>query len=241
VKVSKEQKEITRREIVNAAVELISEYGYQNTTMKKIAKKAGVGDATIYKYFTTKDKILLAYYEIKAVDTVKEIKEIESFSEFSLREKLQLLINSYLEHLLPDREFVDDTLKRILYTPLFLFKDIARVKKEFNDAAKELFEEAIKKKEITSFPLQNMIPELFSEYVQGIVLYWLKDDSEEFTNTTQMVDLSLDLSMLVLESGIIDKTMEIFSFLFKSHLLHFMSNNDIFMDKLKKAKTIFEQ
>lgn len=240
MKVSKEQKEITRREIVNATVELISENGYQNTTMKKIARKAGIGDATIYKYFTTKDKILLAYYEIKAVDTVKEIKEIESFYEFSLREKFQLLINTYLENLLPDREFVDDNLKRILYTPLFLFKDIAPVKQEFNDAAKEFFDEAIKKKEITSIPFQNMIPELFSEYVLGIVLYWLKDESEEFSNTTQMIDLSLDLSILILESGIIDKTIEIFSFLFKSHLLHFMANKDDFMDKLKKAKTIFE-
>lgn len=241
MKVSKEQKEITRRKLVIAAVELISEYGYQNTTMKKIAKKAGVGDATIYKYFATKDKILLAYYEIKAVDTVKEIKEIESFSEFSLREKLQIMINSYLDNLLPDREFVDDNLKRILYTPLFLFKDIAPVKQEFNNAAKDFFEEAIKKKEISSVPFQNMIPELFSEYVLGIVLYWLKDESEEFTNTTQMVDLSLDLAMLILESGIIDKSIEIFSFLFKSHLLHFMANKDGLMDKLQKAKSILEK
>ena len=39
----------TRRDLIGAAVALMTEHGYEATTMKQIAHAAGVGDATVYK------------------------------------------------------------------------------------------------------------------------------------------------------------------------------------------------
>ncbi|MEM9160103.1 MAG: TetR/AcrR family transcriptional regulator, partial [Verrucomicrobiota bacterium] len=62
MKVSKGKKEETRRRLIETAVEMIVEEGYQKATMKKIAKAAGVGPATIYKYFPSKEKLLVGFY-----------------------------------------------------------------------------------------------------------------------------------------------------------------------------------
>jgi AcrR family transcriptional regulator len=49
----------TRRdELVQAAVDLFRERGYQQTTVHDIAAAAGVADGTVYRYFPSKDDIL---------------------------------------------------------------------------------------------------------------------------------------------------------------------------------------
>lgn len=48
-----------RNLIIDAAIEVISEDGFQRTTIKQIASKAGIADGTIYNYFKNKDDILL--------------------------------------------------------------------------------------------------------------------------------------------------------------------------------------
>lgn len=49
----------TRAAILDVALDLFSELGFDQTTMEQIAAKAEVGIATLYRYFPTKDAILL--------------------------------------------------------------------------------------------------------------------------------------------------------------------------------------
>ena len=50
--------ERTRTAILEAALDLFSEQGFDPTTMEQIAARAEVGIATLYRYFPTKDGIL---------------------------------------------------------------------------------------------------------------------------------------------------------------------------------------
>lgn len=59
MKTTRQQQDATRRQIVASAVDLMTRQGFDGTTMKDIARAAGIGDATIYKYFPTKDRIVL--------------------------------------------------------------------------------------------------------------------------------------------------------------------------------------
>lgn len=52
--------ESTRTRIVATAVELFDVHGYDDTTMEQVAAAAGIGIATLYRYFPSKDLILLA-------------------------------------------------------------------------------------------------------------------------------------------------------------------------------------
>ncbi len=48
-----------KRRILNSAIRIFGEKGFQNATISEIAKNAGIGDATIYEYFKSKEDILL--------------------------------------------------------------------------------------------------------------------------------------------------------------------------------------
>lgn len=51
-----------RFEIVHAALELIAEQGFHGAPMAMIAKRAGVGAGTIYRYFANKDLLIAELY-----------------------------------------------------------------------------------------------------------------------------------------------------------------------------------
>ncbi len=55
--------EDTRRKIYDAAMELFREKGFEPTTMRDIAAKAGVALGGAYYYFSAKDAIVLAFYQ----------------------------------------------------------------------------------------------------------------------------------------------------------------------------------
>jgi len=48
----------TRELILDAALELFVERGYDATTMEHVAEHAGVGTSTLYRYFPTKDQLV---------------------------------------------------------------------------------------------------------------------------------------------------------------------------------------
>ena len=64
-----------RDEIVRAALELIAEHGFHGAPMAMIAKQAGVGAGTIYRYFESKDVLIREIYACLEVQVLTAIKE----------------------------------------------------------------------------------------------------------------------------------------------------------------------
>jgi AcrR family transcriptional regulator len=57
------QKEDTRRVILEAAYSLFAEEGYARTTMRALARRAGIGLGTIFKHFPDKPSLLVAAFQ----------------------------------------------------------------------------------------------------------------------------------------------------------------------------------
>lgn len=55
--------EYTRHYIVQALFKLMNEYRYEKISVTDIAEKAGVGRATFYRYFKSKEDVILYYFE----------------------------------------------------------------------------------------------------------------------------------------------------------------------------------
>lgn len=55
------RRRLVRDDIGRAAVHLFAEQGYDNVTVADIATAAGISERTFFRYFTTKDEVLLAY------------------------------------------------------------------------------------------------------------------------------------------------------------------------------------
>ena len=63
------KKQKTKKAILEAAISLFSENGYENTSIENIAKIAGIGKGTVYGYFQTKKEILKGFceYELEKI------------------------------------------------------------------------------------------------------------------------------------------------------------------------------
>ena len=55
--------EATRRRLYETAIRLIGEQGYEATTLRDVAKRAGVSAGLLYRYFPSKRSVVLALYD----------------------------------------------------------------------------------------------------------------------------------------------------------------------------------
>jgi AcrR family transcriptional regulator len=62
--------------ILNAAAALVAERGLASVTMSEIAKKSGIGRATLYKYFSDVEAILVAWHKRQIASHLKHLIEI---------------------------------------------------------------------------------------------------------------------------------------------------------------------
>jgi AcrR family transcriptional regulator len=53
----------TREAIVSAALELFRERGFEGTTMRAVAERAGVSVGNAYYYFSSKDELVQGFYD----------------------------------------------------------------------------------------------------------------------------------------------------------------------------------
>lgn len=69
------KRERTRRLIADKAFELFTDHGFGRTTVEQIAAAAEVGPSTLYRYFPTKETLVLEFVEDCLVDAVTWFRE----------------------------------------------------------------------------------------------------------------------------------------------------------------------
>ena len=236
MKTSKTQQDKTRRACLRAAVDLMTQQGFEATTMKQIARAADMGDATIYKYFPTKEKLVLGYFEQAIADALVQMGKTKGQEAFNLQERMQLLIDSILELLLGDREFVTVAAKLLARTPMLLLSDELPGKRALKQMFEDLLTQAEASGEIPACAYKPSVSGLLADYVLAVLSYWLRDESEQFGNTTQLVDLSLGVVVLTLRSGLIDKLLALGGFVLRSQLARLLQGGSGLLELAQLAR-----
>ncbi|MER2538847.1 MAG: TetR/AcrR family transcriptional regulator [Azonexus sp.] len=219
MKINEQEKAQTRQRILQAAVDVITAKGFKSASMREIAQQAKVGDATIYNYFPSKEKLLYGYCEHIQQTVMDGLKAIPDFNEYSLAEQLQQLIESELQAWLPAREFLQEVFRLTFYSPVAAREHLEAARSLNCRMVVDLIDAAIEAGEIPAQPYHELLPRLFWDYQTGILAYWLKDDSAGFAHTTQLVDRSMEIVAGVLQNGLIGKSLDLLSFLFRTHVM----------------------
>ncbi|MBT6120939.1 TetR/AcrR family transcriptional regulator [bacterium] len=236
MKTSKKQQEKTNLKIIETAVNLFIQKGFEKTTMREISREAGIGDATIYNYFSTKERIIWGYIELRQKQAIINLNNITDIANYSLQEKIHIYFETILEGYLPDREFLPIAFKMTHQSFLTHSPDIKTINALFIDQIKLFLNDAIEKKEIPSQPVDMVIPHIILDLYFIVILYWTKDSSDKFTQTTELIDLILNILMGVLNQRLISKVVDLGSFLFRHHL--FTQVDSLFKDNpLSKIRT----
>ena len=90
-----------KNKIIESALKIFAEKGFQDATISEISKAAGVSDATVYEYFKTKEELLFTIPEEITQGPVKEMEKILPFlrgTECKLRAVVQGYMTLYEEN-----------------------------------------------------------------------------------------------------------------------------------------------
>ena len=184
--------EQTKALIVNTALDLIRQRGYEETTMRAIAEKAGVSLGNAYHYFPSKDHLIQAFYQRTHEEHLAaSLPALEK--ESSLKSRLLTVLRLKISTLEPYHHFAGVLFKTAAdpHSPLNPFaKDSAPVRLD----SIKLFEDLVAEtKARIPDDLRKELPYLLWLYHMGIILFWIHDSSRNQARTYRLIDHTVDL------------------------------------------------
>jgi AcrR family transcriptional regulator len=102
--IREQKKQKTKQAILEAAIPLFNENGYDSTSIEQIAKNAGVGKGTVYSYFQTKKDIIKGFCEYE-LEQLHEKIVAGSNQEASVLEQMLTIYMTEFHHVTQNREF----------------------------------------------------------------------------------------------------------------------------------------
>lgn len=87
-------RDAVRRAVLDAAAHLVAGHGLSAVTMSAIAQSAGIGRATLYKYFPDVESILVAWHERQVESHLAELVRVKDRVE-GVGEQLEAVLHAY--------------------------------------------------------------------------------------------------------------------------------------------------
>jgi AcrR family transcriptional regulator len=179
--------EQTRAAIVESALELFRDRGYEATTMRAIAKRAGVSTGNAYYYFGSKEELIQEFYARN-----QEAHEAASrpvlATERDLTARLAGTVKALVDVLAPYHSFAATFYKHAA-EPASPLSPFSPQSSPARLASIALYREVVEGSDARMGPgLRERLPELFWLYSLGITLFWVYDNSAGCGRTYQLID-----------------------------------------------------
>jgi AcrR family transcriptional regulator len=184
--------EQTRALIVETALRLFREHGYEATTMRAIAKEAGVSVGNAYYYFGSKEELIQAYYdELQEAHNAACRAVLDRESEFAPR--LRGVLRARVDTMVPYHEFAGKFFK-FAAEPTSPLNPFSAESGPARAAAVAIYREVVDGSTLKLDPeFKAELPELLWVYSMGLVLYWVHDSSPGCRKTYLLVDRTVPL------------------------------------------------
>lgn len=182
----------TKALILETALEIFRERGYEETTMRAIAEKAGVALGNTYYYFRSKEYLIQAFYQRLHDDHLAaSLPALEK--KDTLKARLLTVMRLRIEVMKPYHQFAGVLFKTAAHpeSPLNPFSDESDPVREQSIA---LFAKVVEgTKARIPKDLQTELPYLLWLYQMSIVLFWIHDPSSNHRRTYRLIDHTVDL------------------------------------------------
>lgn len=190
----RQKAEMTRQRIIDAALALFASEGYEKTTMRKIAARAGCSLGLTYRYFSSKEVLVLEFYRRLAEDLAARVK---AFPRAPIAERFRQTMLAQFELMTPYRDTLAALFGAALnpHSEAGIFSDqAADIRRLSRDVYITLVSGA------TDPPREaqvgNLATALYSMHL-ALVLFWLQDRSEGSRITMEFLDYLRDMIALV--------------------------------------------
>ncbi|WP_026313477.1 TetR/AcrR family transcriptional regulator [Actinomadura flavalba] len=184
--------EQTRALIVQTALRLFRERGYEATTMRAIAKEAGVSVGNAYYYFASKEELIQAYYDELQVEHVKACRAVLA-AERDFAPRLLGVLKARVDTMVPYHAFAGKFFK-FAAEPTSPLNPFSAEAGPARDAAVAIYRDVVDGSTLKiDAEFRAELPELLWLYSMGIVLYWVHDSSPGCRKTYLLVERTVPL------------------------------------------------
>ena len=96
----------TRLTIIEVAMSLFKQQGFNETSMEQIAEHSDISKATLYKYFEVKEAIIAAYWQEEIKNSKDELRQIITNNP-DTRSRLETAFRVYMQKIMQSRELYE--------------------------------------------------------------------------------------------------------------------------------------
>jgi AcrR family transcriptional regulator len=184
--------EETRNKILDAALELFRQEGFEAVTMRGIATKAGVATGAAYYYYPSKDALVMAFYQRACEEMQPKIESaLHEMSGFEAR--LRALIGVKLDYFASNRGVLRALLRNGA-DPKHSLSPFSHETKEIRDTDIAWFQRILPDCGIRiPRDLEPRLPGILWFFQMGIVFFWVTDDSPDQARTAKLLQMASKL------------------------------------------------
>lgn len=240
MKISKQQKELNRQNLLSAALQLMAADGFDGVTFKQVAHKAGLSEPVVYKYFPSKEHLLFSFFSDALTRAIAKSQEYPEFATLTFSEQIQTLFDAQMSEFEPFKQVIHSSFQQLFLNSLsHSTNHVSDQRAQYSQFVSHLMDAAIAAGEFQSPPAKQIVVELLWDFHLGMTYYWLKDDSEGSRRTLQLLDKSLGFFNELLKSQILNRLTDLFYFFMREHFLNSMDKSLELSDNQKKVKAKF--
>jgi AcrR family transcriptional regulator len=185
--------EQTRAAIVEAALGLFSERGYEAATMRAIASRAGVSTGNAYYYFSSKEELIQEFYIRNHARHDAACRAVLA-AETDLTARLRGTLRALIDVSAPYHAFAATFYKHAA-EPSSPLSPFSAQSSPARDAAIGIYREVVGGSSARIGPdLRARLPELLWLYSMGIIAYWVHDTSQGCARTYRLIDMTVPIA-----------------------------------------------
>jgi AcrR family transcriptional regulator len=181
--------EETGRRILDAALELFRQEGFDITTMRDIARKAGVATGAAYYYYPSKDAIVMDFYQRSCTEMQPKIEAAVAHAS-GLESRLRESIRAKLAHFAPNRGVLRALLRNGA-DPKHPLSPFSPQTKEIRDIDLAWFRRILVDCGMRiPRDLEPHLPGVLWFFQMGVIFFWVIDESAEQARTARLLELA---------------------------------------------------
>jgi AcrR family transcriptional regulator len=187
----------TRTRILDAALALFRERGFERSTMREVAQSAGMAVGAAYYYFDSKDAIVLAFYARAQAEMSAGIAESLDRAT-TLEARLRAVIERKFEYFRPNRRLMGALSAHA--DPEHPVSPFGKETRAIREEDVALFERAVTESGV-KLPdtVRPYLARLLWMYQMGLILFWVYDNSAGQKRTELLYEKTLKMLLVTLK------------------------------------------
>ncbi|WP_443049490.1 TetR family transcriptional regulator [Streptomyces sp. NBC_00178] len=190
---SASKSEQTRTLILETALRLFEERGYDRTTMRAIAQEAGVSVGNAYYYFSSKEHLVQGFYDRIAAEHAAAVRPVLD-GDADLAVRIRGVLLGWLDVAQQYHRFAAQFFKNAAdpESPLSPFSEDSVAARE---AAISIHRNCLAGSDVKRDPeLDQLLPQLMWLMQMGLVLFWVYDRTENTERSRRLVERTAPLA-----------------------------------------------